>query len=386
MRIDDDDDDDDLVLFKEQQVPLNHFSLSQSSVHNSQSQEASPIKARTNCIISRQERRKRRHEWRERQLVEQELSPEEATPESEDAFASLQSLLEPSQDIPQPSQPQEAEKENIRQDTEMNDCDMDPKTAEEETQRKEKEIGKVDDQILQVTSNKHIQTVLVQDQRMTYQNNEETETIDFDTFRDDHDDDDDDDEILPPSQQRKSPEPAKSRFPSRGFDARNESCSPTRRSKKPRHNLDKLRQMIQGKSSQNRPLSSKQQTSRRPFPFQEPEADTGRLSNPWNRKTQSQIQAIETQNAKSIVGSRYVEYYVVSVSMPFHRLIILYPCYVALTTGIGTRSEACHFYKANDARDSFRNVTCLLYRYPRQEWPCNPQQGLERRIPIPPRD
>lgn len=92
---DEDEDDEDLIVFKEKQAP--GFSLSQLTQkhsQHSQSQESFPTH-QPSRMISRQERRKRRNEWKERQLQDQQQfnSAEFTAPETEDAFESLKSLL-----------------------------------------------------------------------------------------------------------------------------------------------------------------------------------------------------------------------------------------------------------------------------------------------------
>eukprot|EP00980_Cylindrotheca_fusiformis_P030712 scaffold25284_cov230-Cylindrotheca_fusiformis.AAC.2 len=191
MRLyDDDDDDEDLILYKEKQGPLHQFSLSQTTTttnnNNNDSQisqeDPSPIKAtRTRGIISRQERRKRRHEWRERQFLEQEqqqqeLAEEVPTPESEDAFASLQSLLlEPSQDssLPTCRLPQGSEKENVCRDEDMKD----------DAQR-----NAMDESDSNVPA---VEAVRKQEDPGSGHDSEATDSVGFDTFRDDYDDDQD---------------------------------------------------------------------------------------------------------------------------------------------------------------------------------------------------
>lgn len=299
MRIDDDDDDDGLILFKEKHVIAHPLSLSQSSLHSSQSQEASPIKNSTSRMISRQERRKRRYEWRERQLLEQEQggSTEAPTPESEDAFASLQSLLDPSQNMPQHIQSQGAEKENICRDTKMKDSDLDTDASDSGIRQNERETGKPNNRHVHAASSCPIQSV------QRYHNREDTESIGFNMSRDG--DDCDIDETLRPSPCiRESPEPPSSRFLSKGFGSHTKAhSSPARRTKKPRQGLSKLRKMIQVTSQNPLPFATE-----RSHALQKPESDSSMLSNYGNGRTRTQLRAAEPKKAKSIVGSRYEQY------------------------------------------------------------------------------
>ena len=107
--VDEEDDEEDVIIYKEQTVQL-PFPLSQVSAAQPEEITVSCPVAKTN-FLSRHERRKRRHEWRERQLADEQQvdSQSQESPsveQTEDAFASLRSLLDQSQ------QSREFDKEN----------------------------------------------------------------------------------------------------------------------------------------------------------------------------------------------------------------------------------------------------------------------------------
>ena len=110
---DEEEDDDDIVLYKEQRHdPQNDGLMSQThSQSQSSSMSQGPLAPEVKHTISRQERRRRRYEWKERSMVEhsrllegngdtdEESGSDEGQSTQEDAFASLQLMLDQRQRV-----------------------------------------------------------------------------------------------------------------------------------------------------------------------------------------------------------------------------------------------------------------------------------------------
>ena len=126
---DDEEDDDDLVIYKER-----NNSQSDGLLSRTQSQSRSPLKSPTpqrsvipkvTHMMSRQERRRRRQEWKERTMMEnagygygddESESEEDGLGSEEDPFASLRSMLESQQEVEDEQNESDSSSENSEED------------------------------------------------------------------------------------------------------------------------------------------------------------------------------------------------------------------------------------------------------------------------------
>lgn len=308
---DDDDGEDDeehLIVYKEKPAP--NFALSQltqkNSQHQSQGQESLSPPTRPR-MISRQERRKRRNEWRERQRLDQEIfinSPEDTLPSSdtEDAFESLKSFFPESQNItptPKPvkRQPPESEKENVisNNNTTIQKVPGSPK-MERENIDDDKSTGNWSHDVSMTNDNPNETTVRKSsmDKSMRKESDEIRDFVPMQGYGEDMIDD----RVEEKSNLRSKEHQSRS-LEGGGFESDRERLSPVRPHKKPRkshESHDKQRDKTP-KTSKNSKSGSKlreSSTSKRKS-----------LSRPWSTSSISQSQGLTpTQRVNSIVGLR----------------------------------------------------------------------------------
>ena len=283
-----DEDDDDLVFYKEQQVFPNHFSLSQTSKTESQDtfyHDPSPMLVRNQCTISRRERRKRRDEWRERQLVEQDeevadTPPEEQTESAEDTFASLQSLLGPSQGSS--ASQQTIGKENEYDKTTQNHCSESNAIEKRQLQAK---TTRGEQQALEGSCFEQGHSKQTMQAEEAYH----SDSTDFDNFQDDFGEDDDEDMKQNPRNSDEST--SNKRFRGDEYPRRENKQS------KRIQNMRKIRKRASSLSQSGRPQIDFLSAS---IPTANNARSSSKLSHSYTQ-TQS---ATEIQNVKSLVGSR----------------------------------------------------------------------------------
>ena len=154
---DDDEDDDDLVMYKERQNSQPDGLLSQT-----QSQSRSPLKSpspqrplipKVAHTMSRQERRRRRHEWKQRTMMENagygygdddddSDAEEEGLDSQEDPFDALRSMLESQQEV----EDEQDESDSASEDSEEEVKQRADKHRDDTGNREEEENGQGGDE------------------------------------------------------------------------------------------------------------------------------------------------------------------------------------------------------------------------------------------------